>query len=75
MNSMNAIINEAQQFQSSVKKLSTDVKEAGVNWNDEKHQALSKMIYKIASNSKGVIVAADKLSSNFKRFESIASQN
>lgn len=75
MSSMSSITNEVQRFQSSVKKLSTDIKEAGVNWSDEKHQALSKMVSQIASNSKGVMVAADRLSSEFKKFESIAAQN
>ncbi len=74
MNSMNSITKEVQRFQSSVKKLSTDIKEAGVNWNDDKHQTLSKMVSKVASNAKDVMISADRLSSDFKKFESIAAQ-
>lgn len=75
MSSMSSITNEVQHFQSSVKKLSTDIKEAEVNWSDEKYQALSKMVSQIASNSKGVMIAADRLSSDVKKFESVVAKN
>ena len=75
MSSINTITSEVQRFQASVKRLSTDIKDAGVNWHDEKHAALSKMVSQIASTSKSVIVTADKLSSDVKKFESIAAQN
>ena len=75
MSSMSSITNEIQRFQSYVKKLSTDIKDAGVDWSDEKHQALSKMVSQIASSSRGVMITADRLSSNYKKFESIADRN
>lgn len=74
MSSINNVTNDVQHFQAAVKKLSVDIKDAGVNWHDEKHQVLSKMVSRIASSSKGVMAAADKLSSDFKKFESVASR-
>lgn len=73
--SMNIITSEVQRFQSSVKQLRSDIKDAGVNWHDEKFQKLSNMVAQIANNSKNVVVAADRFTSDVKKFESVASQN
>lgn len=75
MSNVNSITNEVRKFQGSVKKLSSSIKEAGVNWNDEKYRVLSKMVSQIASTSKSVIITADRLVSDVKRFDAVASQN
>lgn len=74
MNSINSIKNEVQHFQAAVKRLGSDIKESGLNWSDEKYKTLSKKISKIATNTKEVIISADNLYNDFKKFESIASQ-
>ena len=74
MSNINNVMSDVQHFQASVKKLSVSIKDAGVNWHDEKHAVLSKMVSRVASSSKGVMAAADKLSSDFKKFESVAAR-
>lgn len=72
MSSANSITNEAQRFQASVKKLSKNIKEAGVNWSDDKYQDLSNLVAQIASNSKCIMVAADRFTSSVEKFESLS---
>ena len=74
MSSIGNVTSDVQRFQNSVRKLSSDIKSAGVNWNDEKHAALSKMVSQIANSSKNVVISADHLANNVSKFESIAAQ-
>ncbi|MBQ7643325.1 MAG: hypothetical protein IJS67_05425 [Clostridia bacterium] len=74
MNSGSEISDEVQRFRSCVAKLSGGIKEAGVNWHDEKYEALSKMVSDIASQSKMVMEYADKFLSGVKQFGQIAAK-
>lgn len=74
MSSVNSVTKEVQFFQAQVKKLRADVKEASINWNDEKNRALSNMLSKIAGNTKSVMQAAEQLVSDCRRFESVAGE-
>ena len=68
------INDDVQRFQAAVKHLGSEINMAGVNWHDEKHAALSNKVGQIASNARGVMASADKLTSHFRQFESIAAQ-
>lgn len=72
MADINHINNEVQKYRSTVQTLGSKIKEAGVNWHDEKYQALSKMIAKISAEAKQVNVLAEKLTNDIKKFEAVS---
>ena len=74
MSGIQSVVDEARQFQETVKHLSGDISSVQMDWHDEKHTKLAAMVGEIAQQSKGVIVTADKLASYVKKFDSLAAQ-
>lgn len=75
MTDVNTINTETEKFQATVKKLSYEISQAGVNWSDEKHKKLAELVNNIAKKTKSVMSESNNLVSLIKRFNEIDSSN
>ena len=65
------VINEIEKFQHAVSSLSSSINKVSIDWNDEKHAKLVKLINNIAGKSKRVLNLGQQLKSQLNRFDSI----
>lgn len=68
------ISKEMQSFQAAVQKLSSKIGEASSLWRDSKYSELSSSVGEIATQSRDVLVAADRCHSAVAKFDKIAEE-
>ena len=69
-----AIKKEMQQFQASLKRLSSEIGKASSLWGDEKYSELSSSIGILANQSKAVLVAGERCCDSIEKFSNIAEE-
>lgn len=74
MESKSRIAQDISQIQESVKKLSTGINQAGVNWKDDKIQALKASVSQLAGESRRVVEAGQKCNYTLRKFEEISAE-
>lgn len=65
---------DIEEFQLSVKKLSSGINGASALWNDKKFLEISASVREIALMSKQVILSGEHCCSSLRRFEAIAEE-
>ena len=65
---------DIEEFKKCIEELGNKVNQAGIEWKDEKFQALTKAIQQIASNTKELIIAGEECQKNIENFETYIEQ-
>ena len=66
---------ELEQFQSSLKNLSSGISSASSLWNDRKYSELSTAVSRIANDSKNFIMSGNVCCKSLDKFKKISEEN
>ena len=66
---------EMRDFQAAVQRLSSGISQASVLWRDSKYSELSSSVGEIATQSRDVLISADRCCAAVRKFEKIADED
>lgn len=69
-----SIEKELEQFQSSLKRLSSGISNASSLWNDNKYAELSAAVSKIANESKDFVMSGNVCCKSLDKFKKISEE-
>lgn len=69
-----SIEKELEQFQSSLKKLSSGISNASSLWNDSKYAELSAAVSRIANESKDFVMSGNVCCKSLDKFKKISEE-
>lgn len=69
-----SVQSEAEKFQYEVKKLSSTINSAGIDWHDDKYAKLSVLVGDIARKTKSVLNKVDNFNSKMVKFKTLSGE-
>jgi hypothetical protein len=73
--SAGAVRKDLQQFEVSIKKLSSSISQSSALWKDDKFSELFASVSSLASDSKDFMVSGERFCTAIEQFERISSEN
>lgn len=68
------VLKDIEEFRTCIQELENQINKAGIEWRDEKFQALTKAIQQIANNTRELIESGEECQKNIKNFETYIKQ-